>query len=86
MADPEKGEKPLGESEAISRPILGESVGVRLEEWRVRKSSVHLGMGELFIRDRAGKELHVVLDFLTAYDLSDKLLDLAASLKSREGT
>lgn len=84
MDPDEKTEKSPGETEANPRQNPGETQGERLEEWRVRKSPAIVGMGELYIRDRTGKDIHVILDPLTAYDLSDKLLVLAAELKNRD--
>lgn len=84
MPDPSEISKILGsESEAESKQKRSESEAERLVSWAVRPSSDKPGMGEVRLTTHTGRVLHMFFEPMVAYDLSDKLLELAAELKTK---
>ena len=84
MPDPkELGGFPPSETEAETKRKRSESEAERLVSWGVRPAPDRAGMGEIRLVNEHGRVVHLYFEPMVAYDLSDRLLELAAELKTQ---
>jgi len=76
--------KPPSENEAETKQKGSESEAERLTQWAVRKSPTKEGKVEIRLEGPSGVVAHFFMGWHEAYDLSNKLLERVAELKTTE--